>query len=226
MTCMFRAYRIRRAHARFLESCRNLEEGRNYWQSISPLARWFLQLINPIPLLGLHEEGKFLLDALQWLEMNAPKEPLREATIRHYHALILAHGSSEAGQYRRIPISINRCSLKCPSPQNVSPMLKQLDLKLLNCQERLDQGNPHDGAEVLRVAVDTYHRIGLIHPFTDGNGRVCRLALNHVMRRYGQPYVLLPPISEAPTLLAALEDANSGRLNTLLELATALRHPV
>ena len=43
----------------------------------------------------------------------------------------------------------------------------------------------------------------VIHPFSDGNGRVARLALNHLMRRYGQPYLVLPPLNESPPLLGA-----------------------
>ena len=71
----------------------------------------------------------------------------------------------------------------------------------------------------MRAAVDLYQRLGFIHPFADGNGRVARLAMNHLLRRYGQGYVVFPPLSEAPDLMEALQEAHKSRLEPLLALA-------
>jgi Fic family protein len=113
-----------------------------------------------------------------------------------------------------------------PPPQRVSLMMKQLDLKLAQDQEVLDRMPSPDSSMVLRTAVDVYHRVSLIHPFGDGNGRVARLAMNHVLRRYGAGYVILPRLGEAPKLWDALETANRGDLTPLVELSKEFLHPV
>lgn len=104
--------------------------------------------------------------------------------------------------------------------------MKQLDLKLSQEQKRFDSVKPVDDSEILSVAVDLYQRIGLIHPFVDGNGRVARLAMNHLLRRYNLRYVVLPPLSEAPTLMEALQEAHGGRPEALLTIAKRCRFQV
>lgn len=67
--------------------------------------------------------------------------------------------------------------------------------------------------------MDLYQRLGLIHPFSDANGRVARLAMNHLMRRYGLGYVVLPPLDEPGPLWEALQEAHKGHHAQLLEVA-------
>lgn len=214
---MFRAFHLRKAHARFLESCRNLKEGRAYWDQAGGLTRWFLQALTPIPLLGLHEDGRLLLEALQWLEAHCRERPLREPEIRRYHQTLCGKNKAEAGQYRKHPLAVS--SVPRPAPEKIQAMMKQLDLKLAQEQEKLDAMKAPDPADVLKMAAETHRRIGHIHPFADGNGRVARLSMNHLLRRYNLGYILYPPLSESPALWKALQDADRGNLEPLLDFA-------
>jgi Fic family protein len=182
------------------------------------MKRWFLETISPIPLLGLHEGGKHLLDALLRLESNCRERPLNEQVIRQYHRMIYQGGAEPAGDYRRGRISVIGSTIPRPPPEKVPGLMKQLELKLLEDQKKFDTTNSVDESATLRVAVDVYQRIGLVHPFADANGRVARLAMNHLLRRYRMGYLILPPLSEMPELMAGLQTAHAGNLEPLLKL--------
>jgi fido (protein-threonine AMPylation protein) len=216
---MFQRLRIRKAHALFLDSCRSMKEDRAYWDQASGLTRWFLQTVLPIPLLGLHNDGKLLLEDLEWLEENSRKVPLTEEVIQHYHRTIFRKAASTGGEYRRDKIIIVGSTIPRPPPEKVPALMKQLNLKLSTEQNTFDAMRPLDASALFKLAMDIHQRIGLIHPFTDGNGRVARLAMNHILRRYSLGYVILPPLSEARSLMDALQDAHRGHLEPLVEFA-------
>lgn len=54
---MLRNLKIRRAHTRFLGSCRSLGEDSTFWKDVAPWRQRLLAALLPIPLLGLHEQG-------------------------------------------------------------------------------------------------------------------------------------------------------------------------
>lgn len=215
---MLRRWRLQSIHARFLESCRNLRDGRDYWGRSGGALRGCLQVFLPIPLLGLHEGGATILDALRHLESSAASTTLREEVVRNYHRLLLGASDTTAGTYRKRPTAVVGSSLAGAPPEKIPAQMKQLDLKISAAQERFDAG-PLDPVAILDCAVDLYQRLGLIHPFADGNGRVARLAMNHLLRRYGQPYVIFPPLGESPAVWEALQEAHKGRPAELVRLA-------
>lgn len=218
---MFRRIRLRKAHTKFLESCRNLEAVRDYWGQASGFRRWFLELISPVPLLGVHEDGKLLLEALQWLEMNCVKVALGEDTIRENHRMVCRPGMEEAGNYRRGAVAVRESKVPRPAAPRIPALMKHLDLKLQDDQRRFEAQNPMDREAVFASAIHVYERIGLIHPFADANGRVARLSMNHLLRRYALGYVILPPLGESRELWEALQEAHKGHFEGL---ATFARH--
>lgn len=212
--------RVRKAHARFLESCRNLREGRDYWKGIGQIRSWLVNALVPIPVLGLHEEGMKILSALNWLEYHCRQQAISEDIIRYYHVLVCGEAANQpAGCYRKHRITIVGSPIPRPPPEKVRPLMMQLAIRLVQEQGRLDRVASPEESEVLKVAVELYHRLSSIHPFQDGNGRVARLAMNHLMRRYGQGYVILPPLCEPTSLWDALECANRGTIGDLVALA-------
>lgn len=216
---MFKRLRLRRVHAKFLESCRNLKEGREYWGRAGPFRRWFLEAITPIPILSLHEEGKVVLEALRWLEENCSTHPVDEETLCRYHRMILKDRGNEPGDYRKTDVSVFGSAIARPSSQRVSALMKQLEIKTATQQRALDLSKPVDAVGVLHSAISLHQRIAFIHPFNDGNGRVARLAMNHLLRRYGLGYVIFPPVGESQEHFDALEAAHRGDLNRLMVLA-------
>lgn len=224
---MFRRWRLKKLHARFLESCRTLDRQRAYWDQASGPVRWFLETITPAPLLSLDSQGKGLLDALHWMEAHRKDRALRELEIRQYHKLIYSSGGGEIpGEYRTGDVIMKDSRFRPPAFQRVPLQMRQLDLKLAQDQEVFDKSDAVDFGSLLRLCADVYQRIGLIHPFGDGNGRVARLAMNHLLRRYDMGYVILPPLGESPKLWDALQTAHGGELDPLIELSRTFLHPV
>lgn len=218
---MFKTLRLRSAHARFLHSCRSLKADRAYWEQATGFRKWFLELVTPVPALGLTEEGKLLLSGLQWLESHCREIPLSEDTIRRYHQMI--HPGSGAGAYRTQGVYVVGSKIPRALPQKVAALMAQLDQKLKHAQDALDALPRQEDAAVLSIALDLHQRLGLIHPFDDGNGRVSRLAMNHVLRRYGMGYVILPRLDESPDLMNALQEAHKGNAEPLTAIARGVR---
>ncbi len=216
---MFRRWRLKKIHAKFLESCRNLKEGRAYWDQATGLRRWFLETLSPIPLMSLHEDGERLLAALTWLESHCHERSLDEQVIREYNRMVYTGGPEPAGEYRKKKISVIGSKINRPPPEKVSALMKQLEMKLHDEQEKFDGMRPLEESAVRATAVDLYQRIGLIHPFADANGRVARLAMNHLLRRYHLGYVIFPPLGEPSPLWEALQNAHIGKPESLIDFA-------
>jgi Fic family protein len=216
---MFQKRRIRRAHARFLRACRSLKDGRDRWDATPSWARRLVDCLVPGSLLALGEEGRPLLQALDWLEEHCREATLGEEALRQYHRLALEGRIARPGVYRTEPVTIVGSQDQPPGPARVASLMKQWDLDVAEAQRTLDAGDAGDREKLLRASLETYRKLGWIHPFPDGNGRVARLAMNHLLRRYGAGYVILPPISEAPDLLEALTQAHRGNLELLARTA-------
>jgi len=113
-----------------------------------------------------------------------------------------------------------------PAGPKLPALMKQLNLKLEAEQKRLDGMPNHTEEEVLTFAMAVHQRIVFIHPFIDGNGRVARLAMTHLLRRYGQGYVILPPVNESSEHFDALEEAHQGNPERLVKFARSCVHTV
>lgn len=218
--------RLVKVHAKFLESCRSVSGGRGYWDAAGPLRKWFAQLITPVPLLALDEDGKPLYEALLWLEANCRTEGLREELVRRYHRMLRPQSPEAPGDYRKGEMAVRESTLPRPPGHKIPQLMRQFDLELRREQERLDSASPASSDDVLRTSVGLHHRLVAIHPFSDANGRVARLFMNHVLRRYGQPYVILPALSESPEHMDALQEAHAGKMERLWALAEKHRCPV
>lgn len=223
---MFRGWRLKKIHARFLEASRSLEGGRNYWLKSGGIGRRFLQFITPIPVLGLHQDGSLLLEALRWLEETRQQQPIREDVVCRYHRMIFKDDTLASGEYRRNHLNMGDNPLKPPPPEKVPALMKQLDIKLAQDQHRFDATNPLDEQAVLKSAVELHFRIGVIHPFHDANGRVARLAMNHLLRRYQFGYVIYPSLKDSPTFWDILKNSRGDNLNGLVEFAKTCMYRV
>lgn len=223
---MFCSRRLKRIHAKFLESCRNLTEGRTYWVKGPGLGRWLLETLSPVPLMGLHEDGRRVLSALEWLEANCKGRALDEAAVLEYHRLLLGSEIPDAGQYRKVAISmVGDNPLRPPQAERVPRLMMQFAAKVTQSQQDFDAAKTLDPDTVLRSAVEVYYRIGVIHPFRDGNGRVARLAMNHLLRRYGMGYVIFPALTMESPVMKAFGEAQEGNLGPLVDCARGFIHP-
>lgn len=101
----------------------------------------------------------------------------------------------------------------CPPEQVASEM----DRLVAMHQEHLDAGV---APEV--EAAWLHHRFSQIHPFQDGNGRVCRALASMVLVRAGL-FPLVVTRDDKDKYLDALEAADKGSLTALVELFAALQ---
>jgi len=216
---MFQFWRLKHTHTKYLESCRNLKEGRDYWLRSRSMAHRILEALSPVPLLGLHEDGARMLAALTELEVSCKHSRLKVDTLRKFHCVILAPGRPGAGEYRKGQASVIESKIQRPAFQKVPALMMQLEAMLSRGQERFDQQSSIPLEPLLMFALEVHTRIAFIHPFADGNGRVARLGLNYLLRRYSHGYVILPPLSESPEHFQALEEAHGGNLTPFIELA-------
>jgi fido (protein-threonine AMPylation protein) len=216
---VFRSYRLRKVHARFLSACRNLREGRALGESASRPSRWLLQLFAPASPPIVQDEDQLLLSALEWLEANCKTRPLGEPVIQQYHRLATAGDRWKAGEYRTDDLLWDRSPVRFRLARRILPDMRALDARLARVQACLDKGGCGDQEELLKIAAEIHHELGAIHPFDDANGRVVLLSMNHFLRRYDMGYVVYPPLHESDEVWEALLDANRGNLTPLMNCA-------
>jgi Fic family protein len=171
---------------------------------------------------GVTVSGKPLKDhleavnlALAWDRVKALAQPgssLTEGDLLDLHQIILTRvEDSHAGSYRTGAVRISGSNHIPPNPIKVPDLMTELftDLSAI--------------ADPIERAARLHHGIASIHPFTDGNGRSARLAMNFVLLAAGYPPISIPT-DLRQDYYNALEAADTGDflawqnfLNTQLE---------
>lgn len=101
----------------------------------------------------------------------------------------------------------------CPPEQVASEMDRLVELH---------QAHLADGVAPEVEAAWLHHRFSQIHPFQDGNGRVCRALASMVLVRGGL-FPLVVTRNDKDKYLDALEAADKGNLRPLVDLFAALQ---
>lgn len=106
--------------------------------------------------------------------------------VRTLHSMIMANIDFEStGQFRRIDdVAITGCDLKVTPSALIR---SELEAGISSFYRRLKQGyHPFEEAVLF------HYKFEMIHPFTDGNGRVGREILNYMLMRSKFPRLLFP----------------------------------
>lgn len=103
-----------------------------------------------------------------------------------------------AGAYRRIPVFISGSRYPASRPEDVESRMRGL---LARASEERETLHP------LVVAARFHKDFVFIHPFSDGNGRIARLAMNMLLIQQGYLPVVIPPVLRHD-YVAALEKAH------------------
>lgn len=116
-------------------------------------------------------------------EMVAERDPVSERGLLDLHELILRGiNDTYAGRYRDVPVRISGSRHVPPNPAKVPALMEDLFVWFAE----------HAGEEhVIHAAADLHLRLSQIHPFVDGNGRVCRLAMNLHLLKHGYPLTVI-----------------------------------
>jgi Fic family protein len=128
--------------------------------------------------------------------------------IQTLHSMIMANIDLEsAGQFRRVDdIAITGCDLK------VTPAA--LVREELEAAIRGYYGGIRRGYHPFEEAVLFHYRLEMIHPFTDGNGRVGREVLNFMLMKSDFPRLLFLG-RDREKYLSALRDGNQSKFGSL-----------
>jgi fido (protein-threonine AMPylation protein) len=103
--------------------------------------------------------------------------------IKTLHSLIMNNIDIEsAGVFRRIDVGIAGCDISLTPAILIKPELNKL---IDEYYEQLD-----NAVHPFEAAVLFHYGFELIHPFTDGNGRVGREIFNYMLRKCGYPRLL------------------------------------
>ncbi len=154
-----------------------------------------------------------IIEALAWIEKTKPKDILNEAFIRKLHTQMFGNVWKWAGKFRQSDKNIGGRWWQIPT-----------DLKDLcdDAKQWVDSRNePSD-----EIAVRFHHRLVLIHPFPNGNGRLARLMadllleniLDHPRFTWGSAN-LSSPSDTRQRYIAALRAADGNNYQPLLEFA-------
>lgn len=101
----------------------------------------------------------------------------------------------------------------CPPEQVASEMDRLIDMHM---------AHTNDGVAPEVEAAWLHHRFSQIHPFQDGNGRVCRALVSMVLVRAGL-FPLVVTRDDKDKYLDALEEADGGDLKPLVDLFVKLQ---
>lgn len=167
---------------------------------------------------GVTVSGKPLKDHLEavnlakaWDSLKALAKPgasFTESDLLDLHRIVMAGiDDTGAGTYRTSAVRIAGASHTPPNPVKVPDLMADL----------FREAGKIDGAVERAAAV--HHRIAAVHPFSDGNGRAARLAMNFTLVAAGYPPLSIPPDIRA-SYYEALEAADAGDFATWLNFIT------
>jgi Fic-DOC domain mobile mystery protein B len=160
-------------------------------------------------------EQRNIIAAIAWLEKTRPTDILNETFVRDLHRRMFGKVWRWAGTYRKSDKNIGG------SWYQIGPRLRGLceDTKLwiANGTEPPDE-----------IAARFHHRLVLIHPFPNGNGRHARLLTDLLLENnLERPKFswgganLVKPGEARERYISALQDADNHNIQPLLDFARA-----
>ena len=132
---------------------------------------------------------------------------ISEKLVKTMHFLIMENLMRTPGDYRQIQVGIAKVDYEPPPAILVPEMTKDLIVWYRKNAKKL---HPFE------LAVELHTRFELIHPFTDGSGRVGRALLNFVLERAGYPTLYLG-LSHRQQYLDAIKPANDGNPEPIVQ---------
>ena len=152
---------------------------------------------------------------VQWAQRQLKKDILDDLFLRELHKRMLGNTWTWAGTYRK-------------SDKNIGCDWRQVAVRVRNLLEDTKYQMEHAVAEPDELAIRFHHRLVLIHPFPNGNGRHSRLITDLLLLKMGlKPFSwgsgdyasLVSQNDLRAAYLTALRTADQGQIAPLLEFA-------
>jgi Fic family protein len=171
---------------------------------------------------GVTVSGKPLKDHLEAVnlaqawdrvkELAQPDASFAEHDLLGLHRIVLTRVDDRyAGSYRSSAVRIAGSDHVPPNPVKVPDLMAALFAGLPEIVDPVER------------AAYLHHGIARIHPFTDGNGRAARLAMNFILLAAGYPPISIPT-DLRQNYDTALEAADSGDFAAWLTFLTTQLH--
>jgi Fic family protein len=148
-----------------------------------------------------------------FLQMLKEQSQMSPALLLKWHEEIFKETKTDiAGKFRQWPVKVG--PYLAPDWQTIDKSMEQL-IKFVN-ESTL---NP------VELAVRAHYIFVKIHPFGDGNGRIGRLLMNHILWKKGYPMLIIEN-SKRKSYYEALQKHEEGFRNYLVRryMATHRRH--
>lgn len=140
-------------------------------------------------------------------ELVSDEYQMRALDVLSLHELVLDNiDRPNAGRIRNVRVRIMGANFTPPSPHKVSDYLDEL-IHFANT-------NPLGLSAPLLAAI-FHHQFVWIHPFSDGNGRTGRLAMNLLLQSYGYPPSIILK-NDRKKYYDALNLANNGKYEKIV----------
>jgi Fic family protein len=145
--------------------------------------------------------------------LRRTRSPITLSTILELHEEVFRGVIADAGHWRTINVKIRGAAAQPPRMEKVVILLE----KLLEDYSRRRM----EGDEIFELASRFHHGFEIVHPFSDGNGRIGRLLLNLHFLKCGWPPIHILPV-DTDEYLDALNQASHGNYNNLIFLFSKL----
>jgi len=146
--------------------------------------------------------------AIQYIKTHATQnKPITTETIKETHRLLMNQLMHEPGAYRTGAAKIQGAHFMPPKsteiPQKITELLTWLHT------------NPYEYPPIEQAA-RFMHRLLVIHPFQDGNGRTTRLLMNHILIQNNYPVLTNISHRNRKQYLNALREADQQNYEPLI----------
>ena len=119
-------------------------------------------------------ETRNILDAEIWLATHKQHDVLNDTFLMKLHKRMFGQVWKWAGEYRN-------------TERNIGVAPYQIPVKLKALFDDVKFWIENHTFPDLEIAVRLHHRLVLIHPFPNGNGRISRLMADLLMQQLGEP---------------------------------------
>ena len=154
------------------------------------------------------QEARNHPDAIQYIKQTVQnRTQITEQTIKQVHRLLLDKILERPGEYRTGMIKVPGANFTPPKSEEIPHLLRELTDWL--------QRNPMEYTPV-ELATRFMHRLLMIHPFHDGNGRTSRILLNIILMQHGYPTLTNISYRDRRRYLEALREADLGNPEPLI----------
>ena len=147
---------------------------------------------------------------LEWLHRQKTDDYLSMQFLCKLHEKLFGDVWKWAGKFRTLDVNISKYRSYDVGPQLIN-FFEDLKLWISSGKMSWDE-----------IAAETHHRLVLIHPFPNGNGRTTRIFTEYLLKRNGQPVpswkasLAGNPKLRRDTYIHALRAADKGDFQELI----------